>query len=293
MNYYNYAHTGHRIGLDRFRRSATIIRNLQKDVEDFDILMLCSDFRIAQEARHHNIKRAVGVDVVRNIPQIAQNGDKIIFDSAEINDSIHQDMIGYFSTFVRISDDPEDQKKEGEYLISPYLEGEGICQAYIIDEKYFQEYEKKYDISLFFGDDDYEKDLLKNVDTFKHLNANLLLGYYFFLDYEAELSPSFRECFESEEMYDEIVTQSNILISASPQAVLEALASKTKVIYLQREDYPRDYIKLFEELNIPIVYNYDVQKIDEILINIESHKYNKVVNSTQKVNNFIKKAFDL
>lgn len=293
MNYFNYVHTGHRIGLDRFRRSATVLRNLQKEIEEFDILMLCSDFRIAQEARDHNIKRAAGVDVVRNIPQIAQSGDKILFDSAEINEFIHQDMIDYFSTFVRISDDPDDEKKEGEYLISPYLEGEGICHAYIIDDKYFEAREKKYEISLFFGDDDYEKDLFKNLDTFKHLNANLLLGYYFFLDYEDQLSPSFRECFESEEMYDEIVTQSNILISASPQAVLESLASGNRPIYFQREDYPSDYIRLFKELNIPIIYDYDKAKLDDILSTIKSHKYDKVHSYTSKVNEFLKKALVL
>ena len=57
----------------------------------------------------------VGIDVVRNIPQIATRGDKIIFDSAEHNPTMLQDMIGFFSTFIRISDDPGDVRHSGEY----------------------------------------------------------------------------------------------------------------------------------------------------------------------------------
>ena len=54
MKIYYYVHTGHRTGLDRFRRACTIIRALG----DVDITLLCSDFRIANEARHFGVSKS-------------------------------------------------------------------------------------------------------------------------------------------------------------------------------------------------------------------------------------------
>ncbi|RLD42157.1 MAG: hypothetical protein DRI88_11940, partial [Bacteroidetes bacterium] len=115
MRTFYYVHTGHRIGLDRFRRSTTIIRSLG----DVDITLLCSDFRIAQIAKDFGIENSVGIDVVRNIPQISHHGDQIIFDSQEANPVMLEDMRNYFSTFIRVSDDKEDKKEDKELLISP------------------------------------------------------------------------------------------------------------------------------------------------------------------------------
>lgn len=120
MRRFYYVHTGHRFGLDRFRRAAAILNALGDD----EITLLSSDFRIAQEARHFGIKNSVGIDVVRNIVNIADQGDKIIFDSAEANPLMLSDMRNYFSTFIRVSDDPEDKRDDKEFLISPYYEDE-------------------------------------------------------------------------------------------------------------------------------------------------------------------------
>ena len=81
MRNFYYVHTGHRIGLDRFRRAAAIVKGLG----DADITLLCSDFRIAQIASEYGVEKSVGVDVVRNIPHISHHGDKLIFDSEEAN----------------------------------------------------------------------------------------------------------------------------------------------------------------------------------------------------------------
>ena len=146
MRTFYYVHTGHRIGLDRFRRAAAIIKSLG----DVDITLLSSDFRIAQISREFGIEKSVGLDVVRNIPQISHYGDQLIFDSEEANPIMLDDMREYFSTFIRISDDKEDKKADNELLISPYLQGEGICNSYTIDDKYFQKSAKSVEISYFF-----------------------------------------------------------------------------------------------------------------------------------------------
>ncbi|TKI68699.1 hypothetical protein FCU45_09815 [Sulfurimonas crateris] len=288
MKIYYYVHTGHRIGLDRFRRACTIIRSLG----DIDITLLCSDFRIANEARHFGVDKAVGIDVVRNIPQIANHGDKLIFDSEEANPIMLEDMRKYFSTFIRISDKKDDVKADGEFLISPYLSGEGICNAVAVDDKYFENEEKTIELSYFFGDDDYEKDLEKNLDLIKDLEPDLLLGFYYFLDYEDFLKETFRNYHEFEE-YDEVIKKSKILITASPQAVLESLASGAKPIYLQREDYTTDFLELFETLGVPTVKNYEKEQLIDIISSINNSDYSKMEQNGKKIACFIKENLTL
>lgn len=288
MTIYYYVHTGHRIGLDRFRRACTIIRSLG----DVDITLLCSDFRIANEARHFGVDKSVGIDVVRNIPHIAKHGDKLIFDSEEANPIMLEDMRKYFSTFIRISDKKDDAKAEGEFLISPYLSGNGICNALSVDDKYFEKEEKTIELSYFFGDDDYEKDLEKNLDFIKDLDPDLLLGFYYFLDYEDSLREIFKNHHEFEE-YDEVIKKSKILVTASPQAVLESLASGAKPIYVQREDYTTDFLELFETLNVPIVKNYEKEQLIDIISSINNNIYSKMEQNGEKIAFFIKENLTL
>ncbi|MDY0121989.1 MAG: hypothetical protein RBR54_08585 [Sulfurimonas sp.] len=290
MKTYYYVHTGHRIGLDRFRRATTIIRALG----DVDITLLTSDFRIAQVSHDFGVDKSVGVDVVRNIPQIAHNGDQLIFDSMEANPIMLEDMRQYFYPLLRVSDDAEDVRDQKEFLLSMYLSGEGICKAYVIDEKYFsyKEVTKDIEISFFFGDDDYEKDLEANLDFLEGLDLHLQLGFYYFIDYEDLLKEKFPQHFEFEE-YDMMIQRSKILITASPQAVLESLASGAKPIYIQREDYVRDFIPLFESLNIPIIYNYNKSDLSVILNTIDNINYQKPENNCNKVVDFIKQSLNL
>jgi len=255
MKNYYYVHTGHRIGLDRFRRACTIIRALG----DIDITLLCSDFRIAQIARDFGVEKSVGVDVVRNIPQIAIYGDTLVFDSDEANPIMLDDMQKFFSTFVHVENSEA-----------------------IVDEKYFEQKPKTIKLSYFFGDDDYEKDLGKNLDFVKDLEPDLLLGFYYFLDYEDELKNEFNNHHEFED-YDEVIQKSQILISASPQAILENLASGGQPIYIQRADYVTDFNTLFEELNIPIIKNYDKAQLINIISNINNHKYEKLDKNSNKL----------
>jgi len=301
MKIYYYVHTGHRIGLDRFRRATTIIRAL----EGVDITLLCSDFRIANEAKHFGIDKSVGIDVVRNIPQIAHHGDILIFDSAEANPIMLDDMRRYFSTFIRLSDDRSDKKDKNELLISPYLEGEGICNSYVVDEKYFQIHDKvnsevkegdlgqkTIKIAYFFGDDDYEKDLEKNISLVEELNPDLLLGFYYFLDYEDVLKEKFPNHHEFED-YDEVIQKSEILITASPQAALENLAAGGKPVYIQREDYTIEFLELFRTLNIPIVENYDKLRLIDIISSINNNIYSKMEHGSRKTADFIKENLNL
>jgi len=288
MKTFYYVHTGHRIGLDRFRRAATIIRSLG----DVDITLLCSDFRIAQVAKDFGVQKSVGLDVVRNIPQIAHNGDQLIFDSEEANPIMLDDMRKYFSTFIRVSDSPDDKKEENELLISPYLEGEGICKAYAVKDSFFTQTPKTIKMTYFFGDDDYEKDLEKNLAFLEGLEPDLQLGFYYFLDYEENLKKLFKNYHEFEE-YEDTIKKTEILITASPQAVLESLACGSKPIYIQREDYTTDFIPLFESLNIPIIKKYDKNHLNVILETINNRNYYQMEQKSNNLSKFIKENLTL
>ncbi|WP_455757057.1 hypothetical protein [Sulfurimonas sp.] len=265
MKTFYYVHTGHRIGLDRFRRACAIINSLG----DIDITLLCSDFRIAQIARDFGIEKSVGIDVVRNIPQISNHGDQLIFDSDEANPIMLEDMKQYFSTFIHIKND-----------------------EIAIDETYFEKKEKTIELTYFFGDDDYEKDLEKNLDLLEGLDADLQLGFYYFLDYEDMLKKKFKNYHEFED-YEETIKTTNVLISASPQAVLESLACGNKPIYIQREDYTDCFISLFEDLDIPIIRNFDKNHLKVILGTINNHNYKKIELNSNKINEFIKENLNL
>jgi len=285
---YYYVHTGHRIGLDRFRRACTIIRLLK----GVDITLLCSDFRIAQIAHEFGVEKSVGVDVVRNIPQIANRGDKLIFDSAEANPIMLKDMRNYFSKFVRISDDANDKKEDGEFLISPYLKGDGILNSFVIDDKYFANEEKTIDMSFFFGDDDYDKQLEKNFSLLDNIDADLLLGFYYFFDYEDMLKEKFKRHCDFEQ-YDDVIKKSKILITSSHQAVLENLASGGKPIFIQRKDYPEYFLEIFKKMNIPIVQNYQNSQLLTILKAHKMQEYYKVEHKNEKLINFLKVSLNL
>jgi len=261
MKNYYYVHTGHRIGLDRFRRACAVVRELQK--QDVEITLLCSDFRIANERDSFGIIDTVGVDVVRNIPQISHHGDNLIFDSDEANPIMLEDMKNYFTKFTQI-------KKE----------------EVIVDEVYFRDYEKTIELSFFFGDDDYEKDLENYIEELKKLNPVLLLGFYYFLDYEDMLKENFPNYYESED-YDEVITKSKVLITSSPQAVLESIASGGKPIYFKRDDYGDEYDKVMTNYNVPIIKTLDAGQINMILSKISNHSYHIVKKNSLNFLSFI------
>ena len=290
MKLYYYVHTGHNIGLERFRRAAAIIELLG----DVDITLLSSDFRIASIAKDFGIKRALGVDVVHNIHNIAERGSSIIFDSDQINSAIHEEMVNYFDTFIRVSDDTTIAKHPKEYLISPYLEGDGICKANVIASQYGQNssYTKDIPMSVFYSDDDYYKILHKDIEMYKGLNAALLLGFYNFVDYEDDIVDYFSEIFESEE-YDEVLCRSKLLVTTSPRAAFEALECDTKVIFVQREDKDSDAHPLLKSCGVEIIASCDTLALQQAIEEISSKTYHKVTQNRENLTLFLKKSLNL
>jgi hypothetical protein len=288
MKTYYYVHTGHRVGLDRFRRASAIISELQEE----DITLLTSDYRIASEAKHYGFKRGLGIDVVQNISNIAVRGDQLIYDADEHSDKTLEDMTQFFSRMVRFSDHANEVKLEKEFLVSPYLEGENICTGVAIDKKFFGEFEKTIDVTLFYGDDDYDKDVIAYKEELKPLGMELLLGFYYFVFYDDEVGDAFKTIHENEE-YDEVIQATNILVTSSQQAVLDALASGGRPVFIEREDHSDALVSLFKTLNIPIVDELNSEKIVTAIAQARENEYAEMGQKSNNIAQFIKNNLNL
>ena len=226
---YFYARTDNRKDLDRLRRTVALA------MEFDEVYLMTTDFRAASYAKSLGIKKAVGIEDFRNISQLAQRGDTLVFDSDEHleNDYVHQEMIDYFGHFVRISYDPTDRRKEGEILVSPYLEGEDVVRGILIDSRYYERVEKEQRRIFFWGDADYEKELLTRAVALEPYKYKLVEGLYFFAGYDDELAPYFEQICEVEE-YMECLQSAEHLLAASPQSALEAAVCGASVSYVPK-----------------------------------------------------------
>ncbi len=287
MSTYYYVHTGHRVGLDRFRRAAAVIEGLKNE----DITLLTSDFRIASEAKAYGFLRAVGVDVVQNIAHIAKRGDQLIFDSDEHSPTTLDDMMHFFSKVIRFSDNSGEVKHEKEFLVSPYLEGAGICNAIPVASKYFGTFNKNIDIAFFYGDDDYDKEVITHKEALKTLNMELLLGFYYFVFYEDEVIDTFKKIHEND-AYDTVIQQSKVLVTASPQAALDALASGGRPIFIQRDDHSDEFQELFQKLNIPVIEGLNIIQLTKCIAMIEQHTYRTIEKKGNQTTHFIKEILN-
>ena len=277
-----YVHTGHRFGLERFRRAIAIINELKGE---YNITLLTSDYRIASSSREYGVEKAIGLDVLRNIPNVAEHGDILIYDSTEHNDQQIVDMVDFFSTFIRISDNPNDKPIDGEYMINPHLsDSDRVCGLLPIESKFFGDFEKSIERLIFFGDADYDKDLLSYSDELSKLNSELLLGFYYFLGYEDELSPFYSKFYENEE-YDEVIEKTEYLITSSHQSALSSLATGGKPIYIERLDVDSDMNSVLESYGIPVLKEFDSEKIEE---GISNGEWKKISNPMSSIKEFLR-----
>ncbi|MDP1784488.1 MAG: hypothetical protein Q8K81_03565, partial [Sulfuricurvum sp.] len=129
-------------------------------------------------------------------------------------------------------------------------------------------------------------------EMFAPFGMDLLMGFYHFLGYENVLRKSFKTIHDSDE-YDEVIRTTDVLITASPMAVLQNLAGGGHPIYLQRPDYASDFIPFFETLNVPIIQGYDAASLSSAIESLPGVVYGKLSHSDHKIIEFVKKAFDL
>jgi hypothetical protein len=271
-----YAHTGHKIGLDRAKRGAAVIKALAR--KGVEVQLLVNDFRAGVALKEHGIREYVTIETIQDIDAIAQRGDSVIIDSDEED---HGSLVKYVSDFKqvwRFANKREEDSAHGEVLFKAACEDEGCLEAVIVDEVYFEASDKEERVLFFLGDSDHDKRVLDNADFFRHFKMELLLGHYFFVKYEDDLAKLFNTLHEPEE-YVELIKSSSTVVTASAQTAVEARVTGAKVIYLDlgRETlYP---LELLEKYGITIVKGFDTEGFDAALhseIPAEKKKIEKI-----------------
>ena len=253
MQVYLYAKSGHTIGLEATKRCAAIANFLK----EFDPILCTSDFRAGAFAKDLlGVRRYVNIDVVRNLHNIMQKRDILIYDTPEANDDMKKDM-KEFCTLL--------------YGIDSEIEG------IVVDTSIYTKQENpKLEKTIFFGDDDYYNIFLALVEKSGEFDINLLMGHYFFLGNEKIFDKHFANVIDEEE-YVETIKDSKYLLTASLQTALESLACGNKPVLFKREDKIYDE-KLIKELNIPVIEANDLKDLLE--------KFDASINEYPIISNF-------
>ncbi len=259
-----YANSGHKIGLERVRRGAALLKRLASNGVETQLLV--NDFRAGLAAKELGVKEYVTVETVQDIDAIAQFGDSIIIDSPEDD---HGRLVKYceeFKNVWRFEVGNDDVSVHGETLFKVECKDESCEDAVIIDDDYFEETAKKERTLFFLSDADYDKAILSNEAFFKELDMELLLGNYFFVKYEDDLAKLFSTLHEPEE-YEDLIKSSSHIVTASAQAALEAKASGAKVIYLKLSKNNLYPVELLKTYGIEVVNGFDAELVAKYLEN--------------------------
>lgn len=251
---YYYANTGHKIGLERLRRGAALLKSLTN--QDAKTLFLVNDFRAGLLAKELGVKDYVTVEGVQDIDAIAEHGDSIIIDSIEDD---HGRLVKYcedFKNVWRFAHDAHDKPIHDEIILD--------VNTVLVDEMYFEEAKKEERTLFFLGDADYDKIVLNNEDFFKAFDMELLLGNYFFVKYEDDLAKLFSTLHEPEE-YDALIKGSSTVVTASAQTALEVKASGGRSIYLNIADNPLYPTNTLREYGIEVIDGFNIEALQDTL----------------------------
>jgi len=257
-----YANSGHKIGLERVRRGAALLKRLTSN--GIEAQLLVNDFRAGLVAKDLGVKEYVTIETIQDIDAIAEVGNSIIIDSSEDD---HGRLVKYCSDFKnvwRFEHDSSDSSVYGEILLRSECKSEDCVNTVIVDDDYFEETSKEKRILFFLGDADYDKTILSNAVFFKTLNMELLLGNYFFVKYEDDLAKLFSTLHEPEE-YEDLVKSSSRIVTTSAQTALEAKASGANVIYIQLSNNDFYPVELLESYGINIVNGFDAKLVEKYL----------------------------
>ncbi len=265
---YLYAYTNHKENLDSLRRVKALYDTLKK--EGIEVEILLNEYRAQLLARDWGLPLATTIETIKDIDAVATIDDIVIIDSSEELEGKVLEYGSYFKKVIYINSTCQDKELEGAININ--LGKNGYIYTYIEDKKL-------EDRTIFiYGDSDYGKTILKNLDIFKNKNLDFYWGNYFFVKYEDKFAEVFNKIVEPEEYYKVLQEYKNI-ITSSIQVAIEAKANGLNVAYLKLLQLDECKKELLDNLDIPIVNNiinknYKVAKIDTIINNI----YREIIN---------------
>jgi hypothetical protein len=260
---YYYAHTGHKVGLERARRGIVIKRALQE--QGIEMQLLVNDFRAGVALKdQYGIAEYVTIETVQDIDAIAQMGDSVIIDS---NEDDHGRLVKYVADFKqvwRFAHDENDRSIHGEILFRTGCDDASCEESVIVDALYFEKKAKEERVLFFLRDYDHDKTILNHRDFFAQFDMELLLGNYFFIKYEDDLAQLFSVLHEPE-AYVDVIGGSTTVVTASSQSALEAKAGGAKVIFLNVGMEPLYDEALLHTYGIQVVHGFDAEALKESL----------------------------
>ena len=262
MQVYLYAKSGHTVGLEATKRCAAIANALK----EFDPILCTSDFRAGAFAKDLlGIRRYVNIDVIRNLHNIMEKRDILIYDTPEINDNMKKDMTDFCTLVYGIDDE---------------------IKGIIVDSSIYNKLDNtnlnKLDKTIFFGDDDYNNIFLEMAKQSEKQEINMLMGHYFFLGNEKVFSNYFSNVIDEQE-YVQTIKNSKYLLTASLQSALESLACGNFPVLFKRFDKNYDE-ELITNLNIPVIKGDNLKQLIE--------NFSVIINNYPNINNFNIISFD-
>ena len=262
MQVYLYAKSGHTVGLEATKRCAAIANALK----EFDPILCTSDFRAGAFAKDLlGIRRYVNIDVIRNLHNIMEKRDILIYDTPEINDNMKKDMTDFCTLVYGIDDE---------------------IKGIIVDSSIYNKLDNtnlnKLDKTIFFGDDDYNNIFLEMAKESEKQEINMLMGHYFFLGNEKVFSNYFSNVIDEQE-YVQTIKNSKYLLTASLQSALESLACGNFPVLFKRFDKNYDE-ELITNLNIPVIKGDNLKQLIE--------NFSVIINNYPNINNFNIISFD-
>lgn len=251
MQLYFYAKSGHSYGLEETKRCSAIANSLK----EFNPILCTSDFRAGAFAKENlGIKKYVNIDVIRNLTNIMDKGDILIYESPEANEDMKKDIEEFCSLSYDIKD----------------------FERVVVDTTIYKPSNTKIDKTLFFGDDDYENILLNLLKKSDKLDINLLMGHYFFLGNEKILQKHFNTVFD-EESYTQTIAESKYLLTSSLQTALESLSCQNKPVLFKRVDKTYDEV-LIQNLNLPV--------IEQKELSLAYEEFEAIISNYPEIKNF-------
>ena len=245
---YYYAYTGHKIGLDRVKKAAAVIKELEAN--GVACRLLVNDFRAGLAAREFGIAESITIETIQDIDAVAKRGNSVIIDSPEDDHGRLEKYCNEFHAVFVWRQSAEDSVRFSETIL------DGVAVDKIYEEAIKLE---KVERKLFFlNDADYEKSILNNSSLFENRGIELLLGHYFFVKYEDDLAKIFSTLHEPEE-YMDLIQSGKIVITSSLQTAFEAKTSGACVYFLNlrnESDAAINYL-LFNGIEV-------VESLDEI-----------------------------
>jgi len=222
-----------------------------------EVEMLTNDFRSAGTAKDLGVKSCTTVETIFDIDFVAERGDTLILDSPEDDMGKLEVYHEMFAHLYRVANSCDEASRYGEQMI----EGHALVDQSYISSAKSQKIER--DI-LFYADSDSSRDLSKASEFFKSFELELLLGEYFYADYESDLEPIFDVLYESEE-YAQIISSSSCVLTSLPQTAHEAHSAGAYTVFIEISDLEQCSRDEISSRGIPMVKIGDKDRLAEIL----------------------------